>query len=79
MHRPTLIKCSPRNVKIVRTPLRDTTTLWDPYPGPPTLEIMQTKCIWFPPNLATECHFCAGQALYDCEKLTVLPQTSLID
>jgi len=47
MHRPTLIKCSHRNVKIVPTLLRDTTTLWDPYPGPPTLEIMQTKCSLF--------------------------------
>jgi len=45
------------------------TTLWNPWDAsPPTLEIMETKCIWSP-NFVTGCYF------FRCGKLTVLLRT----
>ena len=43
--------------------------------SPPTFEVTGTNCIWSPSTAATGCRFLAGL----CAKLTVLPQTSLLN
>jgi len=38
----------------------------------PTVEIMETECVWSPPTFATGCHFALGIAVR-------IPQTSLLN